>query len=140
VRFSEEVAARLKHVSDQSGIPVAQLIRIATEGYLERIQKTGKIEIDVPCAQYSSRVALNEERTVKYTKGSPRPHPLPFNSISPEEAAISAAAAERALAGEKKGSSPSSGVGGPSANKPAPSRDTSPVPRNKKLPPVQALK
>jgi predicted DNA-binding protein len=45
VRFSIEVAARLNAVSKRTGIPISQLIRIATEQYLEKIESSQSVTI-----------------------------------------------------------------------------------------------
>ena len=47
VRFSEEMHNRLKELSDQSGIPAADLVRRATEEYLKKIQTEGKLTISI---------------------------------------------------------------------------------------------
>ena len=47
VRFSSEITARLKAVSDRSGVAVAHLIRMATEDFLNRVEQSGRITIDV---------------------------------------------------------------------------------------------
>jgi hypothetical protein len=47
VRFSPVTGRRLRWVSERSGIPVAQLIRLATESYLEQVDRSGKITIEV---------------------------------------------------------------------------------------------
>lgn len=77
VRFTEDVAQRLKAVSDDSGIPVAHLVRIATEDYLNKIDKAGKIEIDVtpsgrryPKHQRDGVAALNEPSSKVDSVGS----------------------------------------------------------------------
>lgn len=45
VRFDKSVADRLKTVSDNMDIPVAKLIRIATEKYLTEVESTRTITI-----------------------------------------------------------------------------------------------
>jgi hypothetical protein len=45
VRFGMATLERLKVVSSASGIPVSQLIRMATERYLKDIDKNGSITI-----------------------------------------------------------------------------------------------
>jgi hypothetical protein len=45
VRFSADITARLKTVSENSGIPISHLIRIATEQYLEKIESSRAVTI-----------------------------------------------------------------------------------------------
>jgi len=45
VRFTPETDARLRGVSESTGIPVAQLIRIATDSYLAEIERSGKVTV-----------------------------------------------------------------------------------------------
>jgi hypothetical protein len=49
VRFTERTAARLKAVAESSGIPVARLVRLATERYLAEVESDQSITI--PLAQ-----------------------------------------------------------------------------------------
>lgn len=43
VRFSEETDARLSRMAERSGLSKAELIRLATDDYLEKISSTGQI-------------------------------------------------------------------------------------------------
>jgi predicted DNA-binding protein len=45
VRFSADITARLKEVSDNSGIPLSHLVRIATEQYLDQIETSRTVTI-----------------------------------------------------------------------------------------------
>jgi len=45
VRFGAATAERLKAVSAASGVPVAQLIRLATEHYLRDVEKKQSITV-----------------------------------------------------------------------------------------------
>lgn len=45
VRFDRAVKDRLQRVSDNTGVPPAQLVRIATEQYLEQIEKSRSVVI-----------------------------------------------------------------------------------------------
>jgi len=45
VRFNQKTAERLKRVTDQSGIPLAQLVRLATEKYLKEIEASGAVTV-----------------------------------------------------------------------------------------------
>jgi hypothetical protein len=45
VRFSADITVRLKTVSENSGIPLSHLIRIATEQYLEKIESSRTVTI-----------------------------------------------------------------------------------------------
>jgi hypothetical protein len=47
VRFEKATVERLKAVSVASGVPVAQLVRLATERYLKNIEKKRSIIITV---------------------------------------------------------------------------------------------
>ncbi|MGH7940619.1 MAG: hypothetical protein ACREFR_06060 [Limisphaerales bacterium] len=47
VRFGTATVKRLKAVSTASGVPVAQLVRLATERYLRDIEKDKSITIPV---------------------------------------------------------------------------------------------
>jgi len=67
VRFSSGITARLKAVSDRSGVAVAHLIRMATEDFLNRVEQSGRITIDVSDRRRhrypkpaSAQVMLNE--------------------------------------------------------------------------------
>lgn len=48
VRFSKDLKARLGRVSDATGVPLAQLVRIATEQYLGQIEAQRSVVI--PCS------------------------------------------------------------------------------------------
>ena len=61
VRFSADITARLKTVSENSGIPLSHLIRIATERYLETIESSRTVTIPL--------------------KGSPTPHKVKAKSV-----------------------------------------------------------
>ena len=43
MRFDDEMMERLKRVSEESGVKVAKLIRIATENYLCEVERKGEI-------------------------------------------------------------------------------------------------
>lgn len=45
VRLAPQMAARLRDVSKKTGIPVAALIRRATESYLDAVDRDGSINI-----------------------------------------------------------------------------------------------
>lgn len=45
MRFSEDTTQRLKSVSDKTGVPVAQLVRIATEIYLGEVESSRSVTI-----------------------------------------------------------------------------------------------
>ena len=66
VRFSSDLTTRLKAVSDRSGVAVAHLIRMATEDFLNRVEQSGRITIDVSARRrrypkpVSGAVMLNE--------------------------------------------------------------------------------
>lgn len=71
VRFSAETAERLESVKERTNIPVAQLIRIATEALLDEIERTGKIEIalnpktriaSIEAARTAARLSKKEGR------------------------------------------------------------------------------
>ena len=47
VRFDADMDARLKSLSEQSGISAADLVRRATEEYLTRIEQQGAINIPI---------------------------------------------------------------------------------------------
>jgi len=47
VRFDGETAKRLKSISDRTDIPIAKLIRMATEAWLDETEKSGKIQISL---------------------------------------------------------------------------------------------
>jgi predicted DNA-binding protein len=75
VRFSSDITARLKAVSDRSGVAVAHLIRMATEDFLNRVEHSGRITIDVSARRrrypkpVPAHVVLNE------TSSPPTPAP-----------------------------------------------------------------
>jgi predicted DNA-binding protein len=66
VRFSSDITVRLKTVSDRSGVAVAHLIRMATEDFLNRVEQSGRITIDVSARRRrypkpaSAEMMLNE--------------------------------------------------------------------------------
>lgn len=45
VRFARDMKARLQSVSDKTGVPLAQLVRIATEQYLDQVEKARSLVI-----------------------------------------------------------------------------------------------
>ncbi len=45
VRFNEDITSRLKAVSENTGIPVSQLVRTATEHYLQQIESSGAVTV-----------------------------------------------------------------------------------------------
>jgi predicted DNA-binding protein len=47
VRFSEATFARLKAISERSSLTVSQLIRMATEQYLEQVESSRSVKIDL---------------------------------------------------------------------------------------------
>jgi predicted DNA-binding protein len=47
VRFTSDVNARLKAVSEKTGIPVSQLVREATEVFLRKIETDGKVVVEL---------------------------------------------------------------------------------------------
>ncbi|MBK8255613.1 MAG: ribbon-helix-helix domain-containing protein [Polyangiaceae bacterium] len=49
VRFDRAIAARLKTISENTGIPVSHLVRIATEQYLVKIEESRTLTIAVDC-------------------------------------------------------------------------------------------
>lgn len=55
VRFEKVTVERLKAVSAASGVPVAQLVRFATERYLKNIEKKRSIIIAVAGARHSGK-------------------------------------------------------------------------------------
>jgi hypothetical protein len=56
VRFSADITARLKTVSENSGIPLSHLIRIATEQYLEKIESSRIVTIPLKGSPTSHKV------------------------------------------------------------------------------------
>jgi hypothetical protein len=67
VRFDQVQDARLRAVSQRSGIPVANLIRIAVEKYLDETEASGNL--NVPLSKHPKKkpeiVALNERARAK---------------------------------------------------------------------------
>ena len=61
VRFSPETTERLKVVSLRSGLTLSELVRQATESYLEKIEASGNVSIDL------------RELPPKFTTGNPQP-------------------------------------------------------------------
>ncbi len=60
VRFSADATRRLNAISQRSGMPVAQLIRMATETWLAEAERKGEITVPLRSATYEqpkSRVA-----------------------------------------------------------------------------------
>jgi predicted DNA-binding protein len=55
VRFGAATAERLKAVSAASGVPVAQLIRLATEHYLRDVEKRQSITVHLKPARRAAR-------------------------------------------------------------------------------------
>lgn len=60
VRFPKDISDQLDEVSRQSGLTAADLVRIATNEYLQNVRKTGSINIPVnvvaePHAPYGSK-------------------------------------------------------------------------------------
>jgi predicted DNA-binding protein len=47
VRFNQDTTDRLKSVSVNTGIPVAQLVRIATENYLKEIEASRSVTVSL---------------------------------------------------------------------------------------------
>ena len=47
VRFDEATSARLKSISDRTGIAVSKLVRMATEEWLDETERAGKIQISL---------------------------------------------------------------------------------------------
>jgi len=47
VRFASGIASRLKTVSEKTGISVSQLVRIATEQYLNQIESSRTISFSL---------------------------------------------------------------------------------------------
>ena len=47
VRFSESTRDRLQAVSDKSGLSFSDLVRRATESYLEKIEREGSVNIEM---------------------------------------------------------------------------------------------
>ena len=45
VRFSADITDRLKAVSENTGIPVSQLVRTATEQYLQQIESSRTVTV-----------------------------------------------------------------------------------------------
>lgn len=45
VRFSHDITDRLKAVSENTGIPVSQLVRTATEQYLQQIESSRTVTV-----------------------------------------------------------------------------------------------
>jgi predicted DNA-binding protein len=83
VRFSSDLTVRLKAVSDRSGVAVAHLIRMATEDFLNRVEQSGRITIDVSARRrrypkpVPAHVMLNE------ASSPPTSAPAPGRSASP---------------------------------------------------------
>ena len=46
VRFSESQTARLKVVSDKTGLSVSHLVRTATDHYLDQVELAGAVNIE----------------------------------------------------------------------------------------------
>ena len=61
VRFNEDITSRLKAVSENTGIPVSQLVRTATEQYLTQIESTRSVTV----ALKERTVSNKTERTKK---------------------------------------------------------------------------
>jgi predicted DNA-binding protein len=55
VRFGAATAERLKAVSAASGVPVAQLIRLATEHYLNDVEKRRSIKVHLKPVKHAAR-------------------------------------------------------------------------------------
>lgn len=58
VRLDSQLKQRLQFVADQSGIKVAQLIRMAVEEYCKRIESTGQVTIFLPSLQEEGATPL----------------------------------------------------------------------------------
>ena len=57
VRLDEETRAWLERLADQSGIKSSALIRHALQDYLDRVEKTGRLEILVGSAPKPRKTA-----------------------------------------------------------------------------------
>jgi hypothetical protein len=60
VRFSADITARLKTVSDNSGVPLSHLIRIATMLYLETIESSRTVTIPLKATPTPHKIKLNK--------------------------------------------------------------------------------
>jgi predicted DNA-binding protein len=45
VRFDQDTTDRLKAISERTGLPLSNLVRMATEQYLDKVEKTGSVNI-----------------------------------------------------------------------------------------------
>jgi|SRR6185503_16765608 len=48
VRFDQQTADRLKAIKEKTGVPVAKLVRLATEQWLDEVEKSRSIRILLP--------------------------------------------------------------------------------------------
>jgi predicted DNA-binding protein len=139
VRFTEDVSNRLKAISDRSGVPVAQLVRIATEEYLKSIEQTGQITIDVsnanrvaerpkPNVSHGEKRYLEQPgRVVELRDEAARPAAASSKPPSEDVAAALAGgpAAETVAEHEHAQSEPKPEAGEPSGPKPSPRKGAS---------------
>jgi len=76
VRFSEPVSIRLETISAQTGIGKAEIIRRATEEYLQRVQAAGHITIPLITAEANGHggtvIINNHGGKMHYTKRVPK--------------------------------------------------------------------
>ena len=64
VRFSRDIADRLKAVSKNTGIPVAQLVRTATENYLDEIESSRAVKIELREAPVAPRAPKKQSSSI----------------------------------------------------------------------------
>ena len=80
VRFSSDLTTRLKAVSDRSGVAVAHLIRMATEDFLNRVEQSGRITIDVSARRRRYPKAVPAHVMLNETGSPPTSAPAPGRS------------------------------------------------------------
>lgn len=68
VRFNQTQDARLRAISEQSGMAVSALIRIATERYLDQIEAAGQVTVNL-AGRYPAHRASGAELNDKPKKG-----------------------------------------------------------------------
>jgi predicted DNA-binding protein len=65
VRFDEGVIKRIKSVSEQTGITVSKLIRVATEKYLDQVELNGEVNFELKDKSNSSKACGSTEKLAK---------------------------------------------------------------------------
>jgi predicted DNA-binding protein len=69
VRFSAELSGRLERVADRAGLAKSDLIRIALEEYLDKVEREGVVQIYTGNITKAARAADSEGGYVIARKG-----------------------------------------------------------------------